>query len=226
MSEEFFYPFFSMTKEDALKAQFFSNCRLAESGCWLWVGKNKTKSASDYGRLGRKLAHRLSHEIFKGLIPQGLHVLHSCDTPSCVNPAHLRAGTSKENVADCISRGRFRKSHGSLNNLAKLTDTDIVDIRNSTISPKLLSEKYGIDRTNVHQIVSGTTWQHVPMPEIRVKKADGRAKLTSDQVIDIKNADVSISNTKLARQYGVGAPLVCMIRNGKARKNVTASAQE
>lgn len=232
-------PFRFISERDAQISVFFSYCRLSETGCWLWTGK---KNAGGYGYLknnaafkgaGRgKLAHRWSHELFIGPIPHGLHVLHSCDIPACANPAHLRAGTRRENVHDCISRGRFRPGglvkprRGSDNNLAKLTDVDVIDIRNSTLSPKDLSVKYGIDRTNIHQIIAGKTWTHVPMPEKRVEKSDGRAKLTRDQVMAIKSADASIPHSQLSRQYGVGVPLVSMIRNGRIWKSVTAAAQE
>lgn len=223
MNEQYFQ-FERVTEDQVLRATFFSNCRLAESGCWLWTG---AKTDGGYGTMGRKwLAHRLSHYLFKGPIPKGLHVLHSCDTPACVNPAHLRAGTRKENMADCVARGRFRKSTGSFNNLAKLTDADVVDIRNSTLSAKVLSKKYGIDRTNVHQIVTGKTWQHVSMPETPVEKLDGRAKLTHEQVRAIKSADSSVNHRQLATQHGVGVSLISMIRNGRIWKRVIASTQE
>jgi hypothetical protein len=217
-------PFQRVSDRDAEIATFFSHCRLAENGCWIWTGKTTT---CGYGIVGRdKLAHRLSHRLFKGEIPNGLWVLHSCDNPPCVNPAHLRAGTRQENVDDCIARGRFRKSHGALNNLAKLTDADIIDIRNSTLSPKVLSAKYGIDRTNVNYIIRGKTWTHVPMPARRVEKADGRAKLTHDQVRAIRAADASTPYSELASQYGVGIPLISMIRNGRIWKSVAAQIEE
>ena len=205
-----------------------------ESGCWQWTGPlskqgyghfSKIESGKGFGR--GTAAHRFSYELFKGPILPGLFVLHSCDNPACVNPAHLDVGTQKTNMRDCVSRGRFRgfwkAKRGSANQLAKLTEADVIDIRSSSLSIKALAEKYGVDRTNVHQILTGKTWAHVPMPAVRVAKADGRAKLNRAQVEQIKNASAKISHRELSLQYGVGVPTISMIRNGRIWKSVVAS---
>ena len=83
--------------------------RIPFSGCWVWMG---AVVESGYGQvqIGKhfKRAHRVVYELLIGPIPKGANVLHRCDVPSCVNPAHLYPGTQKQNVADCIERGRFR----------------------------------------------------------------------------------------------------------------------
>jgi hypothetical protein len=64
------------------------------SGCWLWEG---IVDKDGYGKLwhGRKSyrAHRFSWILHHGEIPLGMSVLHKCDTPPCVNPAHLFLGS-------------------------------------------------------------------------------------------------------------------------------------
>ncbi len=52
-------------------------------------------------------AHRVIYEIFKGAIPSGLVIRHSCDNPPCCNPHHLLTGTHQENSDDKIRRGRM-----------------------------------------------------------------------------------------------------------------------
>lgn len=67
--------------------------------CWLWIG---TFEPNGYGviRFGADTmkAHRFAYELFVGEIADGLVIHHECNTRNCVNPAHLRAVTHRENV--------------------------------------------------------------------------------------------------------------------------------
>lgn len=78
-----------------------------ENGCWEW---NRNLSQSGYGcmkAMGFNIkAHRLSYEIHKGSIPEGMFVCHSCDNRKCVNPNHLWIGTNKDNMLDMSIKGR------------------------------------------------------------------------------------------------------------------------
>lgn len=87
-------------KRKTVKQQFYSKVvPNLSTTCWDWVGAKVSKG---YGclRVGGKTisAHRVSHELFIGVIPDGLFVDHLCENKSCVNPEHLEAVTSSENT--------------------------------------------------------------------------------------------------------------------------------
>lgn len=77
------------------------------TGCWLWVA---SVNACGYGTIGvhgkSVLAHRVAWTLYRGEIPVGMCVLHICDTPPCVNPAHLFLGTPRDNAVDRQKKGR------------------------------------------------------------------------------------------------------------------------
>ncbi len=83
--------------------------RVDRSGaCWVW---KSSQSRGAYGSFRRDDgvavgAHRHSYALRHGPIPAGLHVLHSCDNPPCVNPDHLSLGTHADNMRDMATKGR------------------------------------------------------------------------------------------------------------------------
>ena len=90
----------------ALDERFWAKVEKGD-GCWLWTGATSRRGYGSITIDGRSVAtHRVSYEAYHGPIPDGLHVLHSCDTPGCVNPAHLRVGTRLDNMRDRAERGR------------------------------------------------------------------------------------------------------------------------
>lgn len=85
---------------------------VTETGCWLWTGST---DQNGYGRIGgydkhgkyrALIATRVSLELAGVEIPDGLDACHKCDTPACVNPSHLFAGTAKQNAQDMVAKGR------------------------------------------------------------------------------------------------------------------------
>lgn len=73
--------------------------RAAPGGCWEWTGKTLPNS---YGQItiAKKhiYSHRVSFEIHRGQIPDGLHIDHLCRNRTCCNPEHLEAVTCRENI--------------------------------------------------------------------------------------------------------------------------------
>ena len=97
--------------EATLAERFWSKVSKSRKadGCWIWSG---ARAGNGYGTLKRgergltKLAHRISWELHNGPVPDGMLVCHRCDSPPCVNPAHLFLGTMKDNVHDMLAKSR------------------------------------------------------------------------------------------------------------------------
>jgi len=58
------------------------------------------------------LVHRLAWIDANGRLPMpGMNILHECDNPACINPDHLYEGTQRENIQDCLDRGRHAQAN-------------------------------------------------------------------------------------------------------------------
>lgn len=119
----------------SLPTRFWSKVERGEdSECWLWRAFCNTPG---YGmiRNGSRmaLAHRVSWVLRHGRVSAGKHILHTCDTPACVNPSHLYEGTNADNIADKVARGRSSFARpdrrGQRHPLAKLSDDQVAEIR-------------------------------------------------------------------------------------------------
>lgn len=85
------------------------------SGCHLWTGKLQRSGYAATALRGKYVGwHRIAWQLAHGSIPKGQHVLHKCDVPSCVNPAHLWLGTHTDNMADKKRKGRNRNGWDNL----------------------------------------------------------------------------------------------------------------
>ena len=96
--------------------RFWAKVNKTES-CWLWQGSTNSDGYGRFNPAGRLVgAHRWSWSQINGPIPDGMCILHSCDTPACVNPSHLRLGTQADNIIDMYSRPTRRKRQGQCAN--------------------------------------------------------------------------------------------------------------
>lgn len=146
--------------------RIFGGMKINDCGCWEFAG---SKVRGGYGRItiGKRkfLAHRVSYGILVGKIPNGMDVLHHCDNPSCINPKHLFLGTDKDNVADCIRKGRQRNAYGEKCHFAKLTANQVREIRKIYKKGKIGCTKigriYGMSRSAILLIVKRIKWKHI-----------------------------------------------------------------
>lgn len=144
-------------------------CRLAAGvekrgpdECWPW--RNFVES-DGYGRFvfqkKRVRSHRVAYELAKGAVPEGLVVMHSCDNPVCCNPAHLSVGTSQENTADKIAKGRGNAPKGEAVGSAKLTDDAVRFIRSSPMRVPDLARRFGVHPQCIYKVRQRIRWKHV-----------------------------------------------------------------
>ena len=137
-------------------------------GCLIWIGHRDRRG---YGRIrlnGKwRRAHRVYYELLNGPIPSGAILLHSCDTPACINPAHLAVGTQLSNVQDMLRKRRANKARGEHNAKAKLTSAQVQEIRRRFIpydrqhGARPLAREFGVSSPSISAIVKREAWAHI-----------------------------------------------------------------
>ena len=149
--------FFATKSEDKpVKERLLEKCTKMPSGCWEWQAERK-KDRFAYGMFWlnnkRVRAHRVSYEVHKGPIPEGISVLHKCDNPPCINPDHLFLGTNGENCQDAGNKNRFPLNDKHHN--TKLSIKEVEEIRSNSFTQKVLSDRYGVTQGTISRVRSG-----------------------------------------------------------------------
>lgn len=163
-----------MTRDDLLKeaeAAFMEKVSVGEpDACWMWIGRKDSKGYGiHYANSESYRAHRFSWSLVNGPIPFGMVVMHACDNPSCVNPAHLSVGTHADNIRDRENKGRGKRppkearARGESGPGARLTEAqarEILALRDVGSSTKI-ARKYGVQRNTVYRLWRGLNWKHL-----------------------------------------------------------------
>ena len=136
------------------------------SECWPWTGSK----SSGYGMLTlgssadatrrRRVATRIALEIHGVQVLDSDYVLHRCDNPACVNPAHLYTGSQRDNMRDCIERGRFqlgRKHYASILTREQVQAARFVRALTGA-SYGVLGRALGVVPGAIRRAVLGETW--------------------------------------------------------------------
>jgi hypothetical protein len=140
--------------------RFWIKARPSETGCWLWTGVTNGRYGNVTRDGKRLLAHRHAYERAFGPIPDGAVVMHACDTPLCVRPAHLSLGTQADNLADARGKRRLRLD-GTYNPAAKLTPEQVIAIRADTRTQRVIAAEYGCSQPLVAAIKARKVWAHL-----------------------------------------------------------------
>ncbi len=137
--------------------------KVEADNCINWRGgtdKNGYGSVRFKGKLVK--AHRVAYEMANRAIPDGLEVCHRCDNPACCNPRHLFVGTQKDNMKDCVDKGR--RPRGSNSKRSKLTEKDVADIRiaiRNRETQRSIATRYGVCQSAISLINSKVNWGHL-----------------------------------------------------------------
>ena len=145
------------------------------TGCWLWLG---AVDGCGYGKIQRATPsgtrnygiHRLAFQLAHGPVPAGHVVMHRCDNPPCVNPAHLTHGTVADNAHDRDRKGRRRSYalpplYGEDHGQAKLTAFAVSEARRRHAAGETiaaLAAENGVTGAAMGLAIRRKTWSHVP----------------------------------------------------------------
>lgn len=181
--------------------------------CWPYVGPTTKRGyCAFWFKPYRRLSHRVAWEITFGAIPGLLLVLHKCDNRRCCNPSHLFLGTDQTNADDKCSKGRQYRMVGEGHPGHKLTQAQVVEIRNayaSGVSGNVLAQSYGLSEPYVFKVISGGTWKDAGgpiVPPVKFTKPRKQPKrLTQQEVEQIRQIVESgeLNQTETAKRFGV-----------------------
>jgi hypothetical protein len=236
----------SLTTEEKFWSKVDKTPGLGPQGtCWIWTG---LVGSSGYGefcwrakkaewglskKYGKLLTHRLSYSLANGPIPDSLIICHSCDVPSCVNPAHLRPGTHQDNAQDRVDRKRQRKGESAPN--ALFTNEEATAIKIHLLAGysvhvlkyilPFIGEKY------ISNFAKDDHWVclEVSKDDPRVEALRPAAKEYMDNAVTAKGRPLTATKVKeikkllaegvylkpIAKQYGCSISMVSAIRVGR-----------
>lgn len=137
--------------------------------CWVWQGSRNSKG---YGRLAATVdgekstqqAHRIAYYLAHGIDPADKMVCHHCDNQPCVRPDHLFLGKALDNARDMVAKGRQQRC--ARHYRAKLTEAQVLEIRESKESSRVLGKKYGVHGVSIAAARRGQNWRTLVAPQV------------------------------------------------------------
>lgn len=142
--------------------------------CWIWkgtvqdnIGKGHQHGVIWYNKKYVQV-HRIMYHNFIEDVPEykpgELIVLHKCSHKNngrCINPWHLKLGTSKENTKDAIQSKTlclYKNNENNVNSkLSNIQIQEIRDLKNSNFSQKEIAIMYNINQSQVSRYFNNKT---------------------------------------------------------------------
>ncbi len=146
---------------EASKKRILEKIDIQENGCWIFKSTNHLGYGRFWFNKREQVAHRVTWQIYKGEIPEGLLVLHKCDNPSCCNPEHMFLGTQKDNIQDAIKKERFDICRRPPIRY-KLRYEDVIKIKElykDGVPQTKLKDLFSVSFGCISKIVSGDSWK-------------------------------------------------------------------
>jgi hypothetical protein len=129
--------------------------------CWDWAGAlNSMGYPIASAHEGQRVVTRIVMQNEGHRLARQRNVCHICDRPACCNPRHLFVGTQKDNMQDCVRKGRSIK--GAKNGKVVLTEQQVLAIRADKRPERTIAPEYGISRATVGDIRRRRSWPHLP----------------------------------------------------------------
>lgn len=206
------------------------------NGCWSWVAAT---DKDEYGIFRGAIAgttytkaHRFSYVLHTGeIIPDGMVVMHSCDNPRCVNPAHLSLGSTLDNMRDKIAKGRARVPKGADAGHAVLSEEQVRTIVLDARPYAQIAADYGVAASTIGSIKQKKSWKSLEVTEVvkapRVGMRGERqwsTRLSEDDVREIRSSN--LSGKELAEKFELSPQAICDIRKKRSWKHVDWGCQK
>jgi hypothetical protein len=134
--------------------------KINHNKCWICLtGLNSNGYPMKWYRGKMRKVSRIIYEKYNTTIPDGLHVLHSCDNRACINPKHLWLGKHTDNMRDKIKKERGNPCVGEKNGSAKLSLKQVYEIIEAKATQIEISKKYNISQYIVWAIKNKKIWK-------------------------------------------------------------------
>lgn len=104
---------FKESQKEIVRARIMARVSVNDRSCWEWTGNLNTYG---YGQAyffnKRYMIHRVMYWLTHGgELKRSIYICHTCDNPKCCNPEHLLAGRSRDNLLDCVAKGRHQEAN-------------------------------------------------------------------------------------------------------------------
>lgn len=152
----------------AARLRLGTPANLPDDVCWPWIGQ---RSSHGYGLIqftsgGRRHTVTASRVVcwVRGELPltgRAHQGLHDCDNPPCCNPAHIKPGTPKSNIADAVAKGHMSTPRRFAGRFRKLTDDNVRAIRSQQRPLIDIASDFGVTVCYVAKIRMRTSKAHV-----------------------------------------------------------------